>query len=156
MDEKQFTEAVRQHQKLLFHISYTMLRNQQDCADAVQEALLLAWRGRGKLRDAQAMKAWLCRILVNVCNSALRRQKRVRFVEMEDMEAPPQVDNLALHEALSGLQTDLRLPMVMFYMEGFTIDEISKTLRAPTGTIKSRMLRARKLLGSMLSEEDFA
>lgn len=156
MDERQFTEAVWQYHKLLFHIAYTMLHDQYDCADAVQEALMLAWRGRDKLRDVNAMKAWLCRILVNTCNSALRKHKRVKFTELGEIEAPPQVDNLALHDALARLRTDLRLPIVMFYLEGFTIDEIGKILNAPSGTIKSRMVRARELLGEMLSEEDFA
>ena len=156
MDERRFTEAVGQYQKLLFHIAYTMLRDQQDCADAVQEALYLAWRGRGKLRDESAAKAWLCRILVNTCNSVLRRRKRIRFVEMEDIEAPPQVDNLELHGVITKLKQDLRLPIVMFYMEGFSIEEIGKILQVPTGTVKSRMVRARKILGTMLSEEDFA
>ncbi|MEG1814233.1 MAG: sigma factor, partial [Clostridia bacterium] len=69
MDEKQFTDAVRQYQKLLFHIAYAMLHNEQDCADVVQQALMNAWRTRSKLRNPQAVKAWLSRILVNECHS---------------------------------------------------------------------------------------
>lgn len=155
MDERQFTQAVRQYQRLLFHIAYAMLHDQQDCADAVQEALMLAWRGRGKLREEGAMKAWLTRILVNSCNNVLRKRKKATFTELVDIEAPPQVDNILLHDALSKLQAELRLPIVLFYLEGFSVDEISQTLRLPTGTVKSRMARARKMLSSMLSEEDF-
>lgn len=156
MDERRFTEAVRQYQRLLFHIAYTMLHDQQDCADAVQEALMLAWRGRQKLRDEQAIKAWLTRILVNTCNNLLRKRRRAKFTELCDMEAPPEVDNMALHDALLNLSEELRLPIVMFYLEGFAVDEIGKILHVPTGTIKSRMVRARKQLGNMLSKEDFA
>ncbi len=156
MDEYKFTEVVRQYQKLLFHIAYTMLRDQQDCADAVQEALMLAWRGRHQLRQETATKAWLTRILVNTCNSLRRKRKRVAFAELGEIEAPPRVDNLALHEALTRLAPELRLPTVMFYLEGFTVEEIGKILHVPTGTVKSRMVRARKALGGMLSKEDFA
>lgn len=153
MDERQFTEEVKQYQRLLFHIAYAMLRDEQDCADAVQEALMLAWRSRERLREERAFKAWLTRILVNCCNTALRKRKRATFTELPDIPAQPQVDNLALHEALTGLPTDLRLPIVLFYLEGFTVEEIGKALGAPTGTVKSRMVRARRLLSDMLSQE---
>lgn len=154
MDEKQFTQGVKQYQGLLFHISYAMLRQEQDCADAVQEALAQAWRCRNRLREEKAFKAWLIRILVNTCNSILRRRKRVQFTPLGEMAAPPQVDNLALHEALGQLPAELRLPLVLFYLEGFTVEEIGKALRVPTGTVKSRMSRGRKLLLRLLSQEE--
>ncbi|MEG2603660.1 MAG: RNA polymerase sigma factor [Clostridia bacterium] len=155
MDEKQFTDAVRQYQKLLFHIAYAMLHNEQDCADAVQQALMNAWRTRSKLRNPQAVKAWLSRILVNECHSLIRRRKLVRFTELhENLPMPPQTDNLPLHDALAKLSADLRLPIVLSYLEGFSIEEIAQTLHIPSGTVKSRMSKARKCLGEMLSEED--
>ena len=154
MDEQRFTDAVRQYQKLLFHIAYAMLHDEQDCADAVQQALLNAWRTRGKLRNEQAIKAWLSRILVNECNTVLRRKKRARFTELsDDWPAPPQVDNLPLHNALEQLPPQTRIPIVLGYLEGFTIAEISQTLHIPTGTVKSRMSQGRKQLGEMLGDE---
>lgn len=154
MNEQQFTNAVRQYQKLLFHIAYAMLHNEQDCADAVQQALLNAWHGRNKLRDEQAIKAWLSRILVNECNTVLRRKKRVRFTELSDeLPAPPQVDNLPLHQALAEMPPQTRVPIVLNYLEGFTIAEISQTLHIPTGTVKSRMAQGRMQLGQMLGDE---
>ena len=154
MDEQRFTDAVRQYQKLLFHIAYAMLHDEQDCADAVQQALLNAWRTRNKLRNEQAIKAWLSRILVNECNTVLRRRKRARFTELsDDWPAPPQVDNLPLHNALEQLPPQTRIPIVLNYLEGFTIAEISQTLHIPTGTVKSRMSQGRKQLGEMLGDE---
>lgn len=154
MNEQQFTDAVRQYQKLLFHIAYARLHNEQDCADAVQQALLNAWHGRNKLRDEQAIKAWLSRILVNECNTVLRRKKRVRFTELSDeLPALPQVDNLPLHQALEQLPPQTRIPIVLSYLEGFTIAEISQTLHIPTGTVKSRMSQGRRQLAEMLGDE---
>ena len=154
MDEQRFTDAVRQYQRLLFHIAYAMLHNEQDCADAVQQALLNAWRTRKKLRNEQAMKAWLSRILVNECHTILRRRRRVRFTELsDDLPAPPQVDNLPLHDALEKLPPHLRMPLVLNYLEGFTVAEISEALRIPAGTVKSRMAQGRKQLGGMLKDE---
>lgn len=154
MDEQRFTDAVQQYQKLLFHIAYAMLHSEQDCADAVQQALLNAWRTRNKLRNEQAIKAWLSRILVNECNTILRRMKRARFTELSDeLAAPPRVDNMPLHNALAKLPPQLRIPIVLSYLEGFTIAEISQALHIPTGTVKSRMSQGRKQLGEMLGDE---
>ncbi len=154
MDEQQFSEAVRQYQKLLFHIAYSMLHNQQDCADAVQQALLNAWRMRGKLRNEQAIKAWLSRILINECHTVLRRKKRVEFTELsDDWPAPLQVDNLPLHNTLEHLPPQTRIPIVLHYLEGFSVKEIAQTLHIPMGTVKSRMAQGRKQLGEMLHDE---
>lgn len=154
MDEQRFTDAVRQYQKLLFHIAYAMLHNEQDCAEAVQQALLNAWRTRKRLRNEQAVKAWLSRILVNECHTILRRRKRARWIELSDeLPAPPQVDNLPLHDALEKLPPRLRMPLVLSYLEGFTVSEISEALRIPAGTVKSRMSQGRKQLGEMLKDE---
>lgn len=154
MDEQRFTDAVRQYQKLLLHIAYAMLHNEHDCADAVQQALLNAWRTRNRLRNEQAIKAWLSRILVNECHSILRRRKRARLTELSDeLPAPPLADNMPLHDALERLPQRLRMPLVLAYMEGFTIAEISEALRIPAGTVKSRMSQGRKQLAEMLKEE---
>lgn len=154
MDEQQFSEAVRQYQKLLFHIAYSMLHNQQDCADAVQQALLNAWRMQGKLRNEQAIKAWLSRILINECHAVLRRKKRVEFTALsDDWPAPLQVDNLPLHNALERLSPQTRVPIVLHYLEGFDVKEIAQTLHIPVGTVKSRMAHGRKQLGEMLHDE---
>lgn len=155
MDEQRFTDAVRQYQKLLFHIAYAMLHNEQDCADAVQQALLNAWRTRNKLRNQQAVKAWLSCILINECNSLLRKRKRVRLTELTaDLPAPTLADNLPLHDALEKLPSALRMPLVLSYLEGFSVAEIAQTLHIPTGTVKSRMSQGRKRLLELLSEED--
>lgn len=154
MQEERFTTAVRQYQKLLFHIAWTMLGNEQDCADAVQEALLAAWRGQERLRDENAMRAWLTRILINACNDVLRKRKRMRLTELkDDLPAQPPVDNLPLREALAALEPKLRLPIVLHYLEGFSVEEIAQTLRIPSGTVKSRMSQGRKTLGQLLGEE---
>ncbi|MDD3409337.1 MAG: RNA polymerase sigma factor [Eubacteriales bacterium] len=155
MDEQRFTDAVRQYQRLLLHISYTMLHNEQDCADVVQQALLNAWRARGRLRQEQAVKSWLARIVVNECNSFLRKRGRMRFAELsEELPCPPQVDNLPLHDALEKLPPRLRMPIVLSYLEGFTNAEIASTLHIPEGTVKSRMSQGRKQLCELLSDDE--
>lgn len=153
MEAQRFTDAARQYKNLMFHLSYTMLRSQADCADAVQEALLRAWNARGSLRGEENPKAWLLRILVNVCNDMLRKRKR-RPVPLEEDVPAPQVDNLPLYDALDRLEVRLRLPIVLFYLDGLRVDEIAKVLGIPSGTVKGRMMRGRKQLARMLGEKE--
>lgn len=153
MDEERFTELVQAHRDLLWHIAYTMLRSEQDAADAAQEALLRAWRARETFRGEASAKTWLTRILVNVCRSMRRR--RVIFAPLTGAEpAPEATDNAPLHDALAKLPTGLRMPLALHYLEGFSIEEVARALSIPSGTVKSRLHRGRRELGRVLDKED--
>lgn len=143
------------YEKLLYHISRTMLRNGEDCADAVQEALFKAWQNRDKLRSMDAFRPWLTRILVNVCQDMLRRRARDNFAPLpEDIPVPPPShDALELEEALNSLTPEQRLAVVLHYLEGWSVKEIAEMHHIPSGTVKTRLMYARKRLGSWLSEE---
>lgn len=154
MDAERFSQEAMRHEKLLFHVSYTLLHNIGDCADAVQEALAQAWRGRDMLRDERKFRPWLVRILINTCNGMLRtRARRAEVTLLAEMPAPPEVENWALHDALARLEQELRLPLVLHYFEGFSVGEIAGMLGLPAGTVKSRMMRGRKLMKALLGEE---
>ena len=89
MEEEQFTQRVTAARDKLFRIAYTILHDEQDCADAMQEALLRAWQKRGTLRDMAAFRSWLCRIVANTCTELLRRKQRTTLTDIpEEMPAP--------------------------------------------------------------------
>jgi len=67
VNKSEFAERVLAAEKTLYHISKSILKNGDDCADAVQEAILIAYRKLHSLRDERFFKTWLCRILINVC-----------------------------------------------------------------------------------------
>ncbi len=153
MDGTRFAQHVAPYQRLMFHVAYAMLHNQADCADAVQEALLRAWRHHAQLRGDGVPKAWLMRILVNTCNDVLRKRKR-EPLQLLGALAAPQVDHLPLHDALERLDASLRMPLVLHYMEGFSVAEIAESLDVPIGTVKTRMMRARNQLRTTLGGEE--
>ncbi len=153
MDGQQFAQHVAPYQRLMFHVAYAMLHNQADCADAVQDALLNAWRHQAQLREDGVPKAWLMRILVNTCNDLLRKRKRAPL-QLLDTIAAPTVDHLPLHDALERLDASLRLPLVLHYLEGFSVAEIAESLDLPIGTVKTRMMRARNQLQIALGGEE--
>ena len=104
VDARTFQTEALKIEKLLYHISYAMLRNESDCEDAVQEALLRAWQKRGTLRDMAAFRSWLCRIVANTCTELLRRKQRTTLTDIpEEMPAPQSdaIDHMAVMDALA-------------------------------------------------------
>lgn len=155
MDAVTFQKEAMRLQTLLYHVSFSILRNDQDCADAVQETLMLAWQHREDLREGASFKPWLTRILVNTCNTMLRKRARARLVLLDEVIVPTgDADTLPLRDALDRLPQDLRVATVLHYLEGFSVREIAEMLDTPENTVKMRLMRARRRLRGMLSEEE--
>lgn len=153
MDAATFQLEAMRYERLMYHISYSMLGNNDDCADAVQEALLRAWQKRRSLRDAERFRPWLMRILTNTCNDILRRRKKYHLVPLEDMAETAELPVLGpIQEAICALKPELRVVIVLHYIEGYTVREMAEMLGKPAGTIKSRMVKARRQLGVPLQD----
>ncbi|MEG1775472.1 MAG: RNA polymerase sigma factor [Clostridia bacterium] len=155
MDAVTFQAEAMRLEKLMYHVSYSILRNNEDCADAVQEALTRAWQKRGSLRSMERFRPWLMRILVNQCNDMLRKVKKRSFFPLEEDTVaiePPQ-SPVPLQEALDSLKPEWRVVISLHYLEGYSIQEMSDMLAIPTGTIKTRMRFGRERLSILLREE---
>lgn len=159
MEKTEFTAAVIEVEEMLYHVAHTMLRNEQDCADAAQQAILRAWEQLGTLRQPKYFKTWLTRILINECTAILRQRQRQAPYEPERAEAipaPELADYSDLYTALLSLDEKYRLPTVLYYLEGFKTREIASMLDLPEGTVKSRLRIARELLRKDLEGACFA
>lgn len=144
MSSEEFAVRIIAMQESLYRVSYSILQRHCDQEDAVQEAIQRAWQQRGKLREDAAMQQWVTRILIHECYALLRRRKReVPMESMPDCIAPPDAD-IALHELFLSLEEPLRLTAVLHYIEGYELTDIAHMLHVPTGTVKSRLHRARK------------
>ena len=145
MTERAFTERVRMLEGPLWRIAWAMLRNGADCDDAVQESLLRAWRRIDSLRDESTFDAWLMRILVNECKSLLRRRARRPLTPLDAAPEPAApAENAALRDAIFALPLNLRLPLLLHYMEGYSVKETARMLRLPETTVHWRLHAARK------------
>ena len=155
MDEAMFVEQVQSHERTLYRTAYSIMRNNQDSLDAVQSALTKAWAHRRKA-DPSVFRAWLLRIVINECYSMRRRLKRETLIEDFAQTADQPPPDPSLRDALDRLPENLKLSILLFYMEGFSVQEIAGMLKTPSSTIKWRLSKARKLLKEDLSEKGVA
>ncbi len=155
MDAQTFQTEAMKYRRLLWRVSWSMLGNREDCADAVQEALLRAWQRRDTLRNRHAFRPWLVRILANTCSDMLRKRGNVKIVPLEEEteKAETLTDPVPLRDALDKLTPEHRTVTVLHYLEGYSVAEIADMLDTPVGTIKSRMTYARRSLRELLRED---
>ena len=155
MEEREFEQRVRACTSRLFRVCYAILPERADRDDAIQEALLKAWRRRGTLRDEAVFETWLTRIAINECKSMLRRRRRMPVAELDEQipASGDAIPDLALHNALQGLELKLRMPVVLHYAEGYTMAETARLLGIPVGTAKHRLEQAKTILKERLKEE---
>ncbi len=156
MDKQAFTEKTLAIEASLYAVARTYLRTPFDCADAVQEAVLKAWKQRHTLRNEQYFKTWVTRILINECKTM--RRKGGRTIALADIpEAALPESDAGDPLALSMLQTldiKYRGAFVLYHIEGYSTKEIATILRIPQGTVTSRLKRARRLLQEDLQKAE--
>lgn len=154
MNKQEFTRRVLAVENRLYRIGCGMLQNHQDCMDAVQEAVIKAWANVHRLRNPRYFETWLTRILINECHNIQNVRKKT--VTMESLPEPGayEGENKPLRDALLALEMDLRLPVLLYYMEGYKLREIAQILHLPEGTVKTRLSRAKKRLKKLLEEDE--
>jgi len=152
MLQADFIQRVRACERRLYRVARTMLPQECDCEDAVQEALLRAWDRRETLRQEAYFDTWLIRILINQCKTFYRRRPPEPAELTEDI---PQVtsEETPLLEALMGLPRKQRVTLELHYIEGYSVAETARILRLPEGTVKWRLKRGREQLKEFLTRE---
>lgn len=142
------------HERDLYAVCYCMLHNPADCADAVQEALLKAYAGIGKLREARYFKTWLTRIVINECKLLLHKRMREQAAISDVSPAVPAHEPSHTAALIAALPQKQRLVLVLYYEQGYKVEEIARILRIPPGTVKSRAHAARMALRTQLEKEE--
>ncbi len=144
----------------LYAIACLILRDRQRAEDAVQEALVHAWRELPGLRDADRFDAWLHRLVVNACADQGRHARRwateVRMIRSEpttEDDANSLADRDQLERGFRRLKPEQRTIVVLHFYVGLRVPEIAETLGIPAGTVKSRLHYATAALRAALEAD---
>lgn len=145
---ERFMELYQTVYREMYRLAYYYLGNSQDAEDAVQDAALAAYENFRKLRNEEAFRPWIFRILVNCCKSRLRRnQKRTEPLDGTDPGYEPSLSSKTeLEELLSRLPDEDRMIVVLSVFGGYKGEEIARILGKKHSTIRSRYRRALKKL----------
>lgn len=147
----------------LYAFARIVLGDAHQAEDAVQDALIRAWRGLPELRDPELWHAWLHRLIVNACTDQGRRRVRqsaeVRWVRDEAALGDPARsidDHDQLDRGFRRLKPDQRAAVVLHFYLGLTVPEVADALGVPVGTAKSRIHYAVGALRAALEADERA
>jgi len=142
-------------------IAFRILRDFDHADDAVQAALVTAWREIRALRDPELFEPWLHRILTNACYAEARRRRRwseaIRVLPVEPVHEPDEFLSIEsrdqLERAFQRLTVEQRAVLVFHHYLGLALPEVADHLGIPLGTVKSRMHHAKRALRAGLEAD---
>ncbi|MEJ8279042.1 RNA polymerase sigma factor [Pseudonocardia spirodelae] len=163
-DAGAFEELARRHQETLFRVAVRVLGERADAEDALQEALIDAWRRIGTFRGDAAFSTWMYRIVVNRCTALARRARRTEPLPPDDGPGAPPDDGrrspervaevdaemAALSRAVASLPEEQRTAWVLRELEGLGYTEISQITGAGETAVRGRIHRARGALAERM------
>lgn len=155
-DKQAFTELITSLEQDLYKIAKIRLLNDDDVNEAVQETIIKAYSSIKKIREEKYFKTWIIKILINQCNNIYKKNKKNDYIECEETikedkdSLKQKINDLDFFILIKNLNYDERIAVTLFYLDGLSIKEISKILKQPNGTIKTRISRARKKIKNLL------
>ncbi|MEU5820769.1 RNA polymerase sigma factor SigM [Streptomyces sp. NPDC047803] len=165
-DPDAFGELARRHRDRLWAVALRTLGDREEAADAVQDALVSAFRAAHTFRGQSAVTTWLHRITVNACLDRVRKAASRKTSPVDDperldqllephesAEAPAERHDLhrELLAALATLPAEQRAALVLVDMQAYPVAETARILNVPVGTVKSRCARGRARLAPLLA-----
>jgi RNA polymerase sigma-70 factor (ECF subfamily) len=160
-DPDAFSVLVARHKDRLWHVALRTTGDPEEASDALQDALISAFRRADSFRGDSAVTTWLHRIVVNASLDRLRRRAVRPTVPLPDEAAPRIADptdavdrrevQMVIQQALAGLPADQREAVLLVDLEGWPVQDAARILGVPEGTVKSRCFRGRAKLAKQLA-----
>ncbi|MBD8841717.1 sigma-70 family RNA polymerase sigma factor [Paenibacillus sp. FSL H7-0940] len=148
-DREAFIRLIRDIENSLYNTAKSMLRKEEDVADAIQETILNAYKSVHTLREPRYFKTWLFRILINECNTMLsRRSLSTAYAEVpsDKQEHSSPYDEVDMREAVDRLEESKRIVVVLHYFEDLSLRQVADALNISESAVKMRLTRARQEL----------
>lgn len=153
-DAEAFLELMERNSLAMYKVATGILKNDDYVADAIQDTILTCFEKLHTLQKPEYFKTWLIRILINECRQILAHYRKMEFPGTE-REIPRQDMSIAefeFKEMLGMTDEKYREVLVLYYVEGFKISEISALLGINENTVKTRLTRAREQIKIFYSE----
>lgn len=151
-DKEAFISLIEMQKHSMYKVAVGILKNDADAADAIQDTILSCYENLRNLREPKYFQTWITRILINHCNRILAERKKVvpveGFLESEQNmygagAEKNATENEEFLEMLGQLEERYRVVLLLYYVEEFSIKEISEILKTNENTVKTRLARGR-------------
>lgn len=165
-DLAEFEQLMRRHNRALYRTARSIVKDDAEAEDVLQEAYLLAFRNMGSFRGESSVTTWLTRIVIN--QAIARSRKKGRMAEIIELDGELMMDEhnerpeqallrsearRLIEQKIDGLPDAFRTVFVLRALEEMTVEEIAACLDIPAATVRTRYFRARGLLREALSRE---
>lgn len=158
--QNELIQGIVENKIKMLGLAYSITKNTHDAEDAVGETILVAFNKYISIRKKESIGAWLMSIVHNEAYSILRRRSRIElspniieFAKHTD-DVDSNIENTHMWEQIFKLPDDYRSLIYLYYIDDYSVKEISKILNIAEGTVKSRLSRSRELLRELLGKEE--
>lgn len=148
---------ILENMQTLYRVAFSILRTEDEINDAISNTTVIVFEKIHTLKNEEYFKTWLTRILINECYKIYNQNKKIIYLENYDQQKLTYNDTYVdddIKNVIKNLDKDLKQIVILYYFEDFSVKEISKIIKIPEGTVKSRLSRARKELEKALLAED--
>lgn len=154
MTESTFTAAAERHLDMVYRVALNWFRTPADAEDAAQTVMLKLWQSDTEFADDGHLRRWLVRVTLNVCKDMTRSPWKRHTVPLESIPEPVFSDreHQDLYQEVMALPGKYRVPLYLYYYEGYSAAEVGELLHLNVSTVQTRLARARGKLKSTLTE----
>ena len=160
-DEEAFLLLIEEYKLPMYKTAKAILGNEDDVCDAIQEALISIYKNLNSLKNDKYLKTWIIRITINKCYDLIEKNNinNKKITKMQNSILEKNIEEETeiktdLEKALSIIDNDLKLVTVLYYYDDISVKGIADILGIPTGTVKSKLSRAREKLYNALMQEE--
>lgn len=158
-NQEAFSKLIEEVKLKLYKTGISILKNDEDTCDAIQETLINAYKSLNTLKNNEYFSTWIMKILMNKCYDIIRKNKKIIYLDEkikieQDMYYEMYSQESELEVVLNKIDKDLKMVTVLYYYDDLSVSEISEVLNIPEGTVKSRLSRARSKIYAILKEEE--
>ncbi|MBO4872536.1 MAG: RNA polymerase sigma factor [Lachnospiraceae bacterium] len=146
-------ELVSKYENMLYRVALSHTGIREDAEDMVQETFLRWLTARPEFENEEHEKAWLLRVIINLCNNLVKKRGRRGEIELLDIYPAKTEEEQELMELVMKLPPNHRDAIYLFYYEGYSTKEIAEIMDAEESTVRSWMLRGRRQLKGWLEDE---
>lgn len=151
---------VEKYSQMVYRLAFSMVKNRYDADDIHQEVFVKFIKKPPRFENEEHEKAWFIRVTINCCTNYHKTAWRRRIVSLSEYDrqkndavSAQQSDNADLIETVKRLPEKYRAVIHLFYYEEMTIEEIAMALNRRASTVRTQLVRARRMLGEWLMEE---